>query len=223
MTTSRRAIAALALTAAALTGCSAAVDEKTPPRISPAVTHRCQEAPPDIVAAISEAFTGGERLVSAQAVYAPGGIYVGGNIDANGQRVSSGDVWIAQRGQVFALSSDARRRTLFPDGRDFASAGDEYGAKRCRPALPTTAPARGFDMQKATQPESWYDYAHLLTPEQITDLQRWDDAITLQLLYGRGLNYQFLSQFPDPEDAHRRRMITVARDCYGALGPGRLN
>ncbi|KUH93928.1 hypothetical protein [Mycobacterium sp. IS-3022] len=78
-------------------------------------------------------------------------------------------------------------------------------------------------MQQTTPPENWRRYTHLLTPEQITDLQRWDNAITLQLLYGRGLNYQFLSQFPDPEDAHRRRMITMARDIYGALGPGRLN
>ncbi|GFG49440.1 hypothetical protein CQY20_26120 [Mycolicibacterium agri] len=70
---------------------------------------------------------------------------------------------------------------------------------------------------------TWRDYAHLLTPEQVADLAAWDDGVRLELLFGDGYYYAFLSQFPDPEDEHRRRMITMARDVYGARGLGGMN
>lgn len=90
----------------------------------------CEQVPPHIVDIINAAFTEDAHLSSPQAVNAPTGlIYVGGNIDdSSGNRVSNDDVWLVQNGAVFALSGDARRRTSLPDGRDYASAGDEYGA-----------------------------------------------------------------------------------------------
>ncbi|MGY1865267.1 hypothetical protein [Nocardia gipuzkoensis] len=45
------------------------------------------------------------------------------------RKVSSADVWIVDGPAVYALSSDARRRTTLPDGRQVASAGDNYGTK----------------------------------------------------------------------------------------------
>jgi hypothetical protein len=35
---------------------------------------------------------------------------------------------VVANGVFYALLSDARRRTLLPNGRDFASAGDEFGS-----------------------------------------------------------------------------------------------
>lgn len=90
----------------------------------------CDPAPSAIVDLINASFTTGERLTDAQSVTSIKDMTcLGGNIEfANGVRVSSADVWVVQHGAVFALSSDARRRTLLPVGRDIASAGDEYGA-----------------------------------------------------------------------------------------------
>ena len=74
-------------------------------------------------------FRGVGLHTNAQSVTAPGDMtYIGGNIEAaDGVRTPRADVWLVRHGAVFALSSDARRRTLLPDGSDFASAGDEYG------------------------------------------------------------------------------------------------
>ena len=90
----------------------------------------CTEAPANIVDIINAAFTEDAHLTNPQAVSAPTGlIYVGGNIDdSTGNRVSNDDVWLVHNGAVFALSGDARRRTSLADGRDYASAGDEYGS-----------------------------------------------------------------------------------------------
>lgn len=65
---------------------------------------------------------------------------------------------------------------------------------------------------------TWRDYAHLLTPEQIRFLSEWThpdrwDEWSLSRLYGPD----------DIEAAHRGRLVTLARDHYGLLGPGRLN
>lgn len=88
---------------------------------SPADTAKCHEAPQRIVDMIDAAFTDpGEHLEHAQAVDGPQSmVYVGGNIfDSTGQKVSSQDTWVMSNGQLYALTSDARRRTLLPDGRD---------------------------------------------------------------------------------------------------------
>jgi len=59
-------------------------------------------------------------------------IYVGGNIiGSDGTKESSADVWLVKDEGiyvVYALSRDARQRTTWPDGRDLASAGDQYGS-----------------------------------------------------------------------------------------------
>ncbi|ROZ52979.1 DUF2510 domain-containing protein [Rhodococcus sp. WS1] len=57
--------------------------------------------------------------------------YIGANImNSAGDRVSSADVWAQSDGMIFSLSSDARRRTAFPDGRQLLdiNAGDQYGS-----------------------------------------------------------------------------------------------
>lgn len=80
---------------------------------------------------INASFSGGERLEDVFAVAGPGGlVYVGGNIvGPDGVKVSSADVWLVAGGAVFSLSGDARGRTPWPDGRDIASAGDDYGSQ----------------------------------------------------------------------------------------------
>lgn len=73
----------------------------------------CEDAPAKIVGLIDESFTDGERLENTQSVTGPSGmVIVGGNIvGEDGERVSSSDSWLMSGGKVFALSSDARRRT----------------------------------------------------------------------------------------------------------------
>ena len=68
---------------------------------------------------IDAAFMNGEHLEDAQALDGPQAVtYVGGNIiDADGQQESSQDTWLLFDTNVHALISDARRRTLLPDGR----------------------------------------------------------------------------------------------------------
>lgn len=61
-----------------------------------------------------------------------GSQYFGANFfDEEGKRVSSADVWLLKGGVVYSLSSDARSRSSFPDGRRSpgASAGDEFGQR----------------------------------------------------------------------------------------------
>lgn len=69
---------------------------------------------------INAAFTDGEHLENMQSVSGPSGmVIVGGNIvDPSGKRVSSADSWVMSGGAIYGLSSDARRHTLVPDGRD---------------------------------------------------------------------------------------------------------
>lgn len=98
------------------------------PVVAAPVSSACGPAPVALVELINQSFTGGEQLARATAVNAPRDmVYIAGDIEAGGQRVSSADVWLYQHGAILALSSDARKRTMFADGRDFASAGDEYG------------------------------------------------------------------------------------------------
>jgi hypothetical protein len=106
----------------------AAPPPAAPPAPTTVVEPPCRAAPSGVVAAITAAFTDGEQLNNVQAVNAPQDMtYVGGNITRGGEVLSHADVWLVQHGKIYALSSDARRRTLLPDGRDVASAGDEYG------------------------------------------------------------------------------------------------
>jgi hypothetical protein len=75
----------------------------------------------------------------------------------------------------------------------------------------------GVDMENATP--TWRQYLHLLTPEQIRFLEGWSDPdwweeyALSRIIYGTD----------GVQDAHRRRLIALARDRYGAMGPGRLN
>lgn len=97
------------------------------------VAANCSQPPSSVKELIDASFANDERLQDVFAVNGPDGIvYVGGNIMGDdGVKVSSADVWLVIRQpgsyDVYSLSGDARRRTLWPDGRDIASAGDEYG------------------------------------------------------------------------------------------------
>lgn len=92
----------------------------TPPGALPPTGNRCQEAPSRIVEIINAAFINGEHIENTQSIDGPRGItYVGGDItSADGKRISSRDTWAVSGGAVYAITSDARRRTLLPDGRD---------------------------------------------------------------------------------------------------------
>jgi hypothetical protein len=89
----------------------------------------CTPASDSVVAFLETMITeGGLRLDDAYVVDGAKGQYVGANFfDETDRRVSSADVWINRNGVWYALSSDARSRTSLPDGRDYASAGDEDG------------------------------------------------------------------------------------------------
>lgn len=84
----------------------------------------CDETPARIVEMIDAAFTNGQHLEDVQALDGPrASIYVGGNIvNAAGERESSHNAWLYANGQIYALTKDARRDTLFTDGRDLAPA-----------------------------------------------------------------------------------------------------
>ena len=112
----------------AQTNSSLSVPVSAPVSVPPAAPG-CDTASPEVVDAITRAFTEAATLSSPQMVESPDGlVYVGGNIDSPaGERLSNDDVWLVKDGSLFALSGDARRRTSLPDGRGFASAGDEYG------------------------------------------------------------------------------------------------
>ncbi|MGQ4619092.1 hypothetical protein [Nocardia sp. R7R-8] len=105
----------------------------------------CQPAPSGVVATISAAFSDpSNTLADTFAVSAPGGlVYVGANIMQGTTKVSSADVWVTQRGSVYSLSGDARRRTTLPDGRKVlnASAGDDFGTQ-VQDCVTTTERAR---------------------------------------------------------------------------------
>lgn len=114
--------------AVAAVGASAGLVCSAPAGAAPVIA--CKSAPTAVVAMINAAFTDGEELVNSQSVDGPDSMtYIGGNIDKAGSRESSGDVWLLSDGVLYALSSDARRRTMLPDGRDLASAGDDYGSE----------------------------------------------------------------------------------------------
>ena len=69
---------------------------------------------------INAAFTNGQHLEDVQALDGPSAsTYVAGNIYTSaGVRDSSHNAWVYLDGQVYALTKDARRDTLFTDGRD---------------------------------------------------------------------------------------------------------
>lgn len=79
----------------------------------------CGEAPAKVLDVINASFTNGEHLENAQSIPGPSGmVIVGGNITApGGDRVSSQDSWVMSNATVYALTSDARRHTMLPDGR----------------------------------------------------------------------------------------------------------
>lgn len=69
---------------------------------------------------------------------------------------------------------------------------------------------------------TWCDYAHQLTPEQIRHCAAW--AADPELFPEWSLSgCDWLRDPAALAEAHRRRLVALARDRYGALGPGRLN
>lgn len=92
----------------------------TPVAPMPTPEAHCKDAPSGVVAVIDAAFTDGEHLENTQAIDLPKAMtIIGGNIvNSAGKRVSSQDSWLFSDGAVYALTSDARRRTMLPDGRD---------------------------------------------------------------------------------------------------------
>lgn len=142
------------LVATAVAGCSSSNDSKSdakattapppsseaapstsasPPSVDPLVMPAgCLAAPDQLLATINASFNDSSlQLVDAWSVAGQKDVtYIGGNIFAGEKRVSSGDVWAAKGGAIFSLSSDARSRTVLPDGRKILdiSAGDEYGS-----------------------------------------------------------------------------------------------
>lgn len=88
----------------------------------------CHEAPAKAVEMIEASFTNAEHLVNTQSVYGPSAsVVIGGNIDnADGSRMSSRDSWLLRGGVLYALTSDARRHTLLPDGRDLLNDWTTY-------------------------------------------------------------------------------------------------
>jgi len=109
----------------------------------------CRPAPPVLVDIINGSFTSGEHLEHMQAVHAPEATYVGGNIfDSTGRKVSSQDTWAELDGAMFAITSDARRRTLLPDGRHFPGIEREWpeynaAVSKCVGAVERAAKAGG--------------------------------------------------------------------------------
>lgn len=108
---------------------SEAVAAPTPALAPPSTataTVPCQEAPSMIVDSINAAFTNGETLQNLAAVDLPDAMqYVGGDIFEGDRRVSSSDRWLVSNGVVYAVSLDARERTLLPDGTDMQPTGWE--------------------------------------------------------------------------------------------------
>lgn len=85
----------------------------------------CADAPVTSVNTINSGFLSpDEHLIDTQAVVVGGATYVGANIAGNrpemGNKISSQDMWAVYMGRVYAITSDARNRTNFPDGRHVA-------------------------------------------------------------------------------------------------------
>lgn len=96
------------------------------PTMAP-VSSDCRDADPALVDLINGGFIDqGEHLADAQMIIGRGARYIGGNImAADGTKVSSQDTWaIADGGVGFAITSDARQRTAFVDGRHMPALED---------------------------------------------------------------------------------------------------
>ncbi|AMS02187.1 membrane protein [Mycobacterium phage Pipsqueaks] len=107
-------------------GRTAAVPAPIEPPVAQATG--CSEAPAKVVDVINASFTNGEHLENAQSISGPSGmVIVGGNITTpSGERVSSQDSWVMSDATVYALTSDARRHTMLPDGRQLIDNWPEY-------------------------------------------------------------------------------------------------
>lgn len=143
------------LTSAALVGCgttthvgptrASTAEASAPDRISPVPMTTppgftqpaqgdgpgCDEPPARIVEMINAGFTNGEHIEDVAALDGDNAsTYVAGNIyEASGARGSSHNAWLYRDGAIYALTKDARRHTLFTDGRgmipdDFFSGAD---------------------------------------------------------------------------------------------------
>lgn len=95
-----------------------------------AAASACDPAPARLVEMINAGFTDGEHLEDVTALSAPrAGTYIAGNIyTENGRSLSSHNAWVYTNGAIYALTKDARKHSLFTDGRnlvpDFFSSAD---------------------------------------------------------------------------------------------------
>lgn len=91
----------------------------------------CEPPLPALLQQVNESLSYGVALRDVRMITTASGIYVGGNVvDSTGSVVSHGDVWWSENGQLYALSGGARQWSpMLPDGREWASAGDEYGSQ----------------------------------------------------------------------------------------------
>lgn len=89
----------------------------------------CKEAPERVVDIINSQFTNGEHLAHAQSVEGTNAeTFVGGNIMSGETKVSSQNTWVLRNGAVFALTSNARRYTMLPDGRKLVTDWSDFNA-----------------------------------------------------------------------------------------------
>lgn len=96
-----------------------------PPSMSaPASPAGCHDAPSRTVDIINGGFTNGEHLEDTASIDGPSAsVIIGGNItSAAGERESSHEAWLYADGQVYALTKNARRHSMFSDGRDLVGA-----------------------------------------------------------------------------------------------------
>lgn len=91
-----------------------------PGQAAPPSSSACDPAPARLVDMINDNFTDGQRLEDVAALDAPSAsVYIAGNIyNSSGMRDSSHNAWLYRDGTIYALTKDARRDTLFTDGRD---------------------------------------------------------------------------------------------------------
>lgn len=120
-----------------------------PPPPTMAAPSGCRTADQALVDLINGGFLDpGQHLVDAQIVTGRNAQYIGGNImGADGAKLSSQDTWAVVDGVGFSITSDARERTAFVDGRDmpaledWADANDVVG--KCVGAVERARNAQG--------------------------------------------------------------------------------
>jgi hypothetical protein len=80
----------------------------------------CNDALPEVVTAITSTLIGdAKKIGKAFMLEENNRQYVGANVyDAAGKELSTGDVWIIEKGKVYSLSTGARTHSNAADGRE---------------------------------------------------------------------------------------------------------